>query len=109
MGEQMTTHLADEIKKIWFTKGNLFLTKNIGDLNTTLESELKKFKKSPKSPFPAVLMGHSTKGGDPLLVFKWGQNTIFLEESVKHFLKHKSDEKLLTRQSVWWKEKKGVM
>jgi hypothetical protein len=42
----------------------------------------------------------------PLLVFKGGQNTIFLEESVKHFLKHTSDEKLLTRQSAFWKEKK---
>jgi len=63
-----------------------------------LEKELKEVTKSPLPPF--------TKGGSPLLVFKGGQNGIFLEESVKHFLKRKDDENLLTRQGARWQEKK---
>jgi hypothetical protein len=89
MGPQMTTHFADEIQKVWFNQDNLFLTKNLKNLNTTLEQKLKK-----------------SDSASPLLVFKGGQNTIFLEESVKHFLKNPSDEAYLTRQSTFWKEKK---
>lgn len=41
-----------------------------------------------------------------LILFKWSQNTIFLEESIKYILKNKDDEKLLCRQDEYWLEKK---
>lgn len=34
-----------------------------------------------------------------LILAKWSQNTIFLEEWIKHFIKNKSDRKTLSRQS----------
>lgn len=41
-----------------------------------------------------------------IIVFKWSQNTIFLEEAVKYILQNKEDEQHLTRQSNWRKTKK---
>jgi hypothetical protein len=41
-------------------------------------------------------------GDECLLVCKWSQNTIFLEEAVKHFLLNPEDQKELTRQSDRW-------
>jgi hypothetical protein len=38
-------------------------------------------------------------GNGCLVVCKWSQNTIFLEEAVKHFLLNPEDQKELTRQS----------
>ena len=43
-----------------------------------------------------------------LILFKGSQNTIFLEESIKHILKDKNDHNNLTRQGAYW-EKKKVM
>ena len=43
----------------------------------------------------------------PTIIYvKGSQNTIFLEEGIKHFLKHKKDESLLCRQSSEWMKKK---
>lgn len=39
-----------------------------------------------------------------LILFKWSQNTIFLEEALKEVLKNKSDEKFLVRQEKYWKK-----
>lgn len=39
-----------------------------------------------------------------LILFKWSQNTIFLEEAVKEVLKNKEDEKFLVRQEKYWKK-----
>ena len=89
LGKSMNSFLADELEKIWATD-NLTLTKSLKDLNKTLETKLKERK--DKKPI--------------ILVFKWSQNTIFLEESVKHFLQNKKDEELLTRQSSFWMRKK---
>ena len=89
LGKSMHEYLADELGKIWSTK-NLTLTKSLQELNNTVESKLKDRK--DKNPV--------------ILVFKWSHNTIFLEESVKHFLKNKKDEELLTRQSEFWMNKK---
>ena len=89
LGKSMHDYLADELDKIW-TTNNLTITKSLKELNKTLESKLKERK--DKNPV--------------ILVFKWSQNTIFLEESVKYFLKSKKDEELLTRQSEFWMNKK---
>lgn len=43
-----------------------------------------------------------------LVLFKWSQNTIFLEESIKHILFNKEDIVRLTRQGSWWASKKHV-
>ena len=89
LGKSMHDYLSDELEKIWATK-NLTITKSLKELNKTVEFKLKERK--DKNPV--------------ILVFKWSQNTIFLEESVKYFLKNKKDEELLTRQSEFWMNKK---
>lgn len=43
-----------------------------------------------------------------LILFKWSQNTIFLEEAVKWCLANPQDEKLLCRQESFWQEKKQL-
>ena len=83
LGKSMNEYLADELDKIW--------AKTLKELNKTVENKLKD--KSDKNPV--------------ILVFKWSQNTIFLEEAVKHFLKNKQDEELLTRQSEFRMKKKS--
>jgi UDP-N-acetylmuramyl pentapeptide synthase len=90
LGKSMHSYLADELKKLW-ANNNLTICKSLKELNQTIENKLKE--NSDKNPI--------------LLVFKWSQNTIFLEESVKYFLKNKEDEKLLTRQSEFWMKKKA--
>jgi len=53
------------------------------------------------------LKEHLEKSGDEyILLFKWSQNTIFIEESLKQVLKRKKDEKKLVRQSQSWLQKK---
>ena len=89
LGKSMHDFLADELGKIWVSN-NLTICKSLNELNKNVESRLKE--RTDKNPI--------------ILVFKWSQNTIFLEESVKHFLKNKDDEKLLTRQSEFWMNKK---
>ncbi len=88
--KSMNDYLADELEKIWATK-NLTVCKTLKQLNKIVENKLKERK--DKNPV--------------ILVFKWSQNTIFLEESVKHFLKNKQDEEFLTRQSEFWMKKKS--
>ena len=88
--KSMNDYLADELEKIWATK-NLTVCKTLKILNKTVENKLKERK--DKEPV--------------ILIFKWSQNTIFLEEAVKHFLKNKQDEELLTRQSEFWMNKKS--
>jgi UDP-N-acetylmuramyl pentapeptide synthase len=90
LGKSMNEYLADELDKIWATN-NLTVCKTLKELNKTVENKLKE--KSDKNPV--------------ILVFKWSQNTIFLEEAVKHFLKNKQDEELLTRQSEFRMKKKN--
>ena len=41
-----------------------------------------------------------------ILLFKWSQNTIFVEEALKHVLNNKIDEEKLVRQSKDWLQKK---
>ena len=44
-----------------------------------------------------------------IILFKWSQNTIFLEEAVKQVLANKEDSKHLTRQSDRWMQKKSYL
>ena len=90
LGKSMNDYLADELDKIWATS-NLTICKTLKELNKTVENKLKE--NSDKNPV--------------ILVFKWSQNTIFLEEAVKHFLKNKQDENSLTRQSEFRMKKKS--
>ena len=89
LGKSMNDYLADELDKLWLTD-NLSICKSLKELDKIVETWLKN--KSDKNPV--------------ILVFKWSQNTIFLEEAVKHFLKNKQDEQFLTRQSEFWMNKK---
>jgi UDP-N-acetylmuramoyl-tripeptide--D-alanyl-D-alanine ligase len=95
LGPSMQTYLADELGKVGFDTKKLSLAKDLNTLNTIIEKELKEAE-------PAF----QKQSSFPLLVFKGSQNTIFLEESVKHFLLHPTDEKYLTRQSTFRKKKK---
>jgi UDP-N-acetylmuramoyl-tripeptide--D-alanyl-D-alanine ligase len=89
LGDSMHCYLADELKKIDFDPTKLLLATHLKDLTHQIELALKKAETHP-----------------PLLVFKGSQNTIFLEECVKHFLLHSTDENSLTRQNTFWREKK---
>lgn len=88
LGDSMCRFMADELCKIWFNTATLQAVKTRNELNKNLEKMLSETEESP------------------LLVFKWSQNTIFLEECVKYFLKNESDSELLTRQSKFWLGKK---
>ena len=89
LGKSMNDYLADELDKLWLTD-HLSICKSLKELDKIVETWLKN--KSDKNPV--------------ILVFKGSQNTIFLEEAVKHFLKNKQDEQFLTRQSEFWMNKK---
>ncbi len=84
VGQYMTDYLADELKKVWYDKNNIekFYDANIAG---------KHIQKMLKQP-----------GDECIVVCKWSQNTIFLEEAVKHFLLNPEDQKELTRQSDRW-------
>ena len=42
-----------------------------------------------------------------IILIKWSQNTIFMEEAVKQLLSHHDDISQLCRQSQWWMIKKN--
>lgn len=42
-----------------------------------------------------------------LVLFKWSQNTVFIEEAIKPIIKDKTQIKFLARQAWWWMEKKN--
>ncbi len=45
---------------------------------------------------------------DSIILVKGSQNTIFMEEAIKHLLENVQDEKNLTRQDEYWKKLKGI-
>lgn len=87
-GNYMTQFMADELDKCWFNKEKISIANTLSDLNQKIEKKL------------------TQNNSEVFLVFKGSQNTIFLEESVKHFLNSASDKQFLTRQSKFWMEKK---
>lgn len=84
VGQYMTDYLADELEKVGYDKKNVekFYDANIAG------KHIQKMLKADKD--------------DYIVVCKWSQNTIFLEEAVKHFLLNPEDQKELTRQSDRW-------
>jgi len=86
--ENMINHLADELVKFWYEEKNIYKF----DKSRDAAQSIKKLLKEP--------------GNEVLLVCKWSQNTIFLEEAVKMLLKDPEDQKELTRQSKWRMKKK---
>ena len=79
--KQMCEYLADELDKVWYDKSLIY------KFNKANEA-WKIIKNSLKEPWDEIL-----------LICKWSQNTIFLEETVKMLLKNPEDLKYLTRQS----------
>lgn len=107
LGDSMKKYLADEIEKCWFDSSKFFVANNLKSLNSEIEQLLKNLPaKNPLSRWSGTSPSQGRKIAPPLLVFKGSQNTIFLEESVKHFLANEKDAKLLTRQGEFWEEKK---
>lgn len=86
--KQMCEHLADELDKIWYDKNLIY-----------------KFDKSNEA-WKIIKNALKEQWDEILIVCKWSQNTIFLEETVKMLLKNSEDEKYLTRQWDWWMKKK---
>jgi UDP-N-acetylmuramyl pentapeptide synthase len=86
----MHNYLADEIQKIGFAKENLTLCHSYHEVWKRVDNFLKESK------------------DEWIVLIKWSQNTIFLEEATKALLNDKKDAELLTRQSAWRLKKKGV-
>ena len=86
----MHNYLADEIQKIGFAKENLTLCHSYHEVWKRVDNFLKESKDKW------------------IVLIKWSQNTIFLEEATKALLNDKKDAELLTRQSAWRLKKKGV-
>lgn len=88
VGKYMTDYLADELEKVGYDTGKIdkFYDANIAGKH--IQKMLKE------------------AGDECLIVCKGSQNTIFLEEAVKHFLLNPEDQKELTRQSAWRLHKK---
>lgn len=81
VGKYMTDYLADELEKVGYD------TKNIEKFYdaTIAGKHIQKLLKDAADEF--------------IVVCKWSQNTIYLEEAVKHFLLNPEDQQELTRQS----------
>ena len=88
VGESMYNYLLDELEKTWVEKSTVKTEKNSKKLWIWIVDFLKRSDEKW------------------IILFKWSQNTIFLEEAVKQVLANKEDEKYLTRQSEWWMERK---
>ncbi len=87
VGKYTHCYMKDELEKIWYN-GELKCFKNSIEAGEYLKKNTKK----------------------RLFLFKWSQNTIFLEEAVKFVLDPMKNNMrhfhYLVRQSKWWMEKK---
>lgn len=81
IGAATEKYTMNELKKIWHDMENIYHFSHY----TSLGKSLKKYIEEHKE--------HKY-----IILFKWSQNTIFLEESIKPLLRHATDEKKLTRQ-----------
>jgi UDP-N-acetylmuramyl pentapeptide synthase len=88
VGEQMQKYFFDELKKIWFSSHRVNWYANSRLLGDDVHGYLL------HSSLQAVIL------------CKWSQNTIFLEEWVKSILQDQSAVQQLCRQSDRWMEKK---
>lgn len=81
VGKSMIEYLSDELNKFWYDKTKVYEFTSSTKAGQEILSQLKSEKE------------------EIILIFKWSQNTIFLEETVKLLLSNHSDQKYLTRQS----------
>ncbi len=88
IGPAMTGHLADELVKVGYDPDKIYTYTNA----MHAWQNIRKMLKEP--------------GTECLVVCKWSQNTLFLEEAVKELLANPLDAKKLTRQSARWISKK---
>lgn len=84
--ENTKSFTYDELSKIWFDMQNVFLFANSYDLWDYLNNFLKK------------------NSEEFLVLFKWSQTGIFLEEALKKILKNQEDGQKLPRQEFFWKK-----
>ena len=85
----MREYLADELTKIWYPEEKLHVVDSI----SKVEKAISKILKNTDEKW--------------IILFKGSQNTIFLEEAAKRFLKNSEDIQHLTRQSDWWLKRKN--
>ncbi len=88
VGKYMTDYMADELEKVGYDKNKV---EKFFDANIAGQHIQKMIQESV---------------GECIVVCKGSQNTIFLEEAVKHLLVNPEDQKELTRQSDRWLNKK---
>lgn len=81
LGAAMNKYTIDELKKIGHNLDKVELFSHYDDLGKKIKS---------------ILESDSTN--NYIILFKGSQNTIFLEEAIKHILLDQGDEKKLTRQ-----------
>lgn len=89
--KSMTEYLSDELNKFWYDNAKVYEFLDSTKAGHEILSQLKKEKE------------------EVILIFKWSQNTIFLEEAVKILLADSSDQKYLTRQWTRRLSKKKVL
>lgn len=88
VGKHMSDYLADELEKVGYDKHKIDKFYDATIAGKHIQKMLKE------------------AGDECLVVCKGSQNTIFLEEAVKHFLLNPEDQQELTRQSKRWLKKK---
>lgn len=88
VGKHMKNYLADELIKIGYPAEKIYTFTKATQAADTIKTML------------------AEPGNECLLICKWSQNTIFIEEAVKMLLANPSDQYKLTRQSDRWLKKK---
>jgi UDP-N-acetylmuramyl pentapeptide synthase len=84
VGKNTCKYTTDELNKIWFDNNKIFWFINSEKAWIKIKDLL------------------SESNEKFIILFKWSQNTIFIEESIKQVLKNKSDIEKLPRQSKFW-------
>lgn len=88
VGENMNKYFIDELSKLWYDEKSVF-----GFMNSTQAGEsLKEFLQNSAEKY--------------LILFKWSQNTIFMEETLKKVLENSTDINQICRQGDYWMSKK---
>lgn len=88
VGQHMKSYLADELIKIGYPAEKIYAFTKSTEAADTIKTML-------AEPWTECL-----------LICKWSQNTIFIEEAVKMLLANPADQYKLTRQSDRWLQKK---
>jgi UDP-N-acetylmuramoyl-tripeptide--D-alanyl-D-alanine ligase len=90
LGSEMKQFLIPELHTLWYAHSRINWFDNSLQLWTAVEKYL------------------SEQQNLALVLCKWSQNTIFLEETVKQLLRYPTDVNKLCRQWDWWMNKKVI-